>query len=153
MKNLERFKPKSLKTKISLLAGILVLTILAFVVITAMEIAENIIINNTKQSIQSMADTHGEMLDQFMNERIGDVRILANNRDLVDQTASVSLKQDTLSHAVEQHGDTYHDIIIVDMDGDLVVASSPSTRDYYGDTNWLNNTIDKKDIYYEYRKS
>ncbi len=161
MSRLRRLKPKdfslginkSLKIKIPFLTGILILIILAFVVLTAMEIAKSIIIANTKANMQVMADTHGEMLDYFMNERIGDVKVIAQNKDIVDTTTSASIKQDILSHAVEQHGDTYHDMLIVDMDGRLVAASSANVRDDYSDAAWFVNTKEKLDIYYEYRKS
>ncbi|HZJ57472.1 MAG TPA: methyl-accepting chemotaxis protein [Clostridia bacterium] len=153
MGNSKNHRSKSLKVKIPFLAGILILVILAFVVVTAMRIAGNLLIDNSKASIQSMADTHGEMLDHFMNERIGDVRILANNRDVVDTTASVSLKQDTLSHAITQHGETYHDMLMVDMSGKLIASSSGNVRNDYSDASWFMNTKEKQDIYYEYRMS
>ncbi|NLI61057.1 MAG: HAMP domain-containing protein [Clostridiales bacterium] len=144
---------RSLKAKIPFFTGILVLIILAFVVITAMEMAGNIIIANTKFNIETMADSHGEMLDYFMNERIGDVRIIANNKDIVDTNASASLKQDILAHAVEHHGNTYHDMLIVDMNGKLITSSSANVRDDYSDTSWFINTKESEDVYYEYRRS
>ena len=122
-----------------------------FVVITAMRY--RYLYKQSKASIQSMADTHGEMLDHFMNERIGDVRSLANNRDIVDTTASVSLKQDTLSHAVTQYGETYHDMLMVDMDGKLIASSGANVRNDYSDASWFASARDKQDIHYEYRMS
>lgn len=153
MNILRMYNSRSLKTKIPLMAGILMLIILAFAVITAMEVGRSLMVNNAKANIESMADTHGEMLDLFMNERIGDVRMLANNRDIVDTTASASLKQDTLTHAVEQHGDIYHDMLIVDMQGKLVASSSANVREDYSDVSWFIETKEKQDIHYEYRKS
>lgn len=153
MNKLKSKLPKSLKIKIPFLTGILILTILAFVVITAMEIAGNIIIANTKANIQSMADTHGEMLDQFINERIVDVQMLAKDRDIVDTTASVSLKQDTLNSVIELNKDIYYDMLIVDMNGKPVAATSQTIRDNYSDVSWFINTKERQDIYYEYRKS
>ena len=144
---------KSLKLKIPFLAGILVLIILAFVVVTAMEIAGNIIITNTKANIQSMADTHGEMLDYFMNERIGEVMTIAQNKDIVDTTASATIKQEILRRIVERQGNTYHDMLIVDMDGKLVASSGGDVRDDYSDASWFLNTRERLNIYYEYRKS
>ncbi|HHZ14309.1 MAG: methyl-accepting chemotaxis protein [Caldicoprobacterales bacterium] len=153
MGSTNKHRSKSLKVKIPFLTGILILAILAFVVITAMRIAGTLLIKNSKASIQSMADAHGEMLDHFMNERIGDVRILANNKDIVDTTASVSLKQDTLSHAITQYGDTYHDMLMVDMNGKLIASSSANVRNDYSDASWFVNTREKQNIYYEYRMS
>ena len=88
-----------------------------------MRIAGTLLIKIPRQASSPWLMPTGDA-DHFMNERIGDVRILANNKDIVDTTASVSLKQDTLSHAITQYGDTYHDMLMVDMNGKLIASAA-----------------------------
>jgi len=65
-------------------------------------------------------------------------------RDIVDTTASVSLKQDTpVPMAITQYGDTYHDMLMVDMNGKLIASSSANVRNDYSDASWFVNTRGK----------
>lgn len=65
---------RSLRIKLPLLVGILAIIGLSSVSFLAIKTAREVIITQTKSNLASIADAHGEMIDMYLKERVGDIR-------------------------------------------------------------------------------
>lgn len=142
---------KSLKVKLPLLTGILILAGLVIVSFLAIKTSRDVIISETKDNMLFLADSHGELIDIYLNERVGDIKIIASNRIISDEKTSIDSKKQELVNMRKGYGNTYYDMFLVDAGGKLIASSGSSTSGDYKDMEWFQKTMAAKDIYYEYK--
>jgi len=141
---------KNVSARISIVTGVMVLLALAIVSIIAVNTARTIIIESWREQLMEEADSHAEMIDIYIAERIGDIGIISRNPVIADPKAEAHDKKKVLEEMKQQYAGTYEDIILVDPQGNLIAATGETVRDNYRDAEWFASTIHNRNVYYEY---
>lgn len=143
----------SMKIKITIMVGVIIFILVAALAVISYYSSSNAIMGQTKQFILSTADAHGEMIDRFFDERVGDITLLSNDRNLTDPQSAVEAKKNILNEFLDNKPNIYLDLMVVDKSGKLVTGTGDKLRNDYSDSSWFKETITNGSMHYEYRDS
>ena len=93
-------------------------------------------------------------LNSYLNQRIGDVDVLATRRVLKDPAATIETKKLALQEVFNAYQGIYSDLLLVDTSGTLITGvGSGVLGQNYRDAEWFKQVQTKQAKHMEYRMS
>jgi two-component system NtrC family sensor kinase len=92
--------------------------------------------------LEELVSKHKQNIDTFLQEKMGDIRLLAESANYTELTDEAFL-QDQLKHLQKQFGLIFVDLGVVDAAGQQVAYAGPFDlrRAYYGNAAWFQQAI------------
>lgn len=145
---------QSLRTKIILMTSVMIVIILAGTMGFSLWRNNQATIAGAEREATTATNLVTMSVNNYLNQRSGDVDVIATRRVLKDATAPIETKKAALQEVFNSYQGVYSDLLMVDTGGNLVAGvGSGVLRPNYADAEWFRQVRTKQAKHMEYRMS